>query len=426
LDLKFQLHDKQLEVLTSPARFKVCAAGRRAGKSYLARVMLFIAGMKMKNERGYDLLDKEVWYVAPTFNQGKDILWNPLKQMGKDIIETVHENTATIRLINGRRIQIKGSDRPDTLRGVGISDVVLDEYAFMKPEVWDLIIRPTLADVEGNALFIGTPDGKNHFYDIWEEARSGLAGDDWAAFHFNSLDNPLLSRDEIEKAKERMSIEAFNQEFNASFSSSGNGAFKPTDIQYYDDEPSDGFVYIAVDPAGFDEGQNLLKSQLKQLDEFAIAVVRVCPEGWFVNDIISGRWGIREASLQILKAAQKYKAMAVGIEKGSLRNAIIPYLEDQMRRLQVYPRLEQLTHGNQKKVERILWALQGRFQHGRIFLKRGDWNRKFIDQLLDFPNPMVHDDLVDALSYIDQISSTVYDYNIQTEHFEPLDPLSGY
>ena len=126
--------------------------------------------MKEKNEFGVDIRNKEVWYVAPTFNQAKDIMWNLLKTLGEDVIESTLENTAQIKLINGRKIQLKGSDRPDTLRGVGISYVVLDEYAFMKPDVWDLIIRPTLADVRGKALFIGTPEGKNHFYDLWVEA----------------------------------------------------------------------------------------------------------------------------------------------------------------------------------------------------------------------------------------------------------------
>jgi phage terminase large subunit-like protein len=431
LDLYFSLHDKQLEVLKDEARFKVVAAGRRFGKSYLARVMLFIAALRLKNDYGYDIKDKEVWYVSPTFQQGKDIQWNALKEMGgwgtaRSIIKSVHENTATIYLINGRKIQIKGSDRPDTLRGVGLSDVVLDEFASMKPEVWDLIIRPTLTDVKGSALFIGTPDGKNHFFDLWEEAASGKAGKDWKAFHFNSEDNPKLDREEIESAKQRMTVEAFNQEFRASFSSAGSGAFKATDIQYYDSEPTEGYVYIAVDPAGYNEDDTLLKSQLKKLDETAIAVVRVCDKGWYIKDIISGRWGIREASLQILRAAQKYSAVTVGIEKGSLKNAIMPYLEDQMRRLNVYPRIEDLTHGGKKKQERIMWALQGRFQHGRIWLQKGDWNRKFIDQLLDFPNPLVHDDLIDALSYVDQISTTVYDFSFIPEEFSPLDSVSGY
>lgn len=429
VELKFKFHPKQLEVFTHPARFKVVAAGRRAGKSFLARVKLLVAGMQTQNQYGYNIKDKEVWYVAPTFQQAKDIMWNPLKEMGKAVISGTLENTATANLLNGRRIQLKGSDRPDTLRGVGVSDVVLDEYAFMKPEVWDLIIRPTLADVKGSALFIGTPEGKNHFYDLWEFANSEESGPDWAAFHFTSLENPLIASEEIEAARATMSDDAFRQEFEASFMASGSGYFKLSDLQYYNsisEEPDDGFVYIAVDPAGFVETESMIKSNLKRLDECAIAVVKVTSRGWYVREIIHGRWGIRETSIQILRAAQKHQAVCVGIEKGSLKNAIMPYLEDQMRRLNVYPRIEELTHGGKKKQERILWALQGRFQHGKVYLMKGEWNRPFISQMLDFPNPMSHDDLLDALAYIDQISASVYDFGFIPEAWSPLDEITGY
>lgn len=423
--LNFQLHEKQLEIFKTPQRFRVVGAGRRGGKSYLSAIELLIAGLKEVNDYGINIRGKEVWYVAPTFQQAKDIMWNMLKELGEEVIESTLENVATIRLVNGRTIKLKGSDRPDTLRGVGVSFVVLDEYAFMKPEVWDLILRPTLADVKGNALFIGTPEGKNHFYDLWMEAqREDL--DEWAAFQFNSTDNPTLDPAEIEEARKTMTPEAFRQEFEASFEAAGGGSFDSENIKYVDECPSDGVKFITVDPAGFGEGDGLTKSNLRKLDEMAIAVVTVNPDGWFVDEIISGRWGIREASLQILRAAQKYHPAAVGIESGSLKNALMPYMEDQMRRLNIYPRIEPLTHGGKKKTERILWSLQGRFANERIHLKRGNWNKKFVDQLLDFPNPLAHDDLIDALAYIDQIAVTTYDSSFVPEDWEPLDPHTGF
>jgi predicted phage terminase large subunit-like protein len=425
-DLNFSLHAKQREVLLSDARFKVCAAGRRGGKSYLAAVMLIMNALKEENRYGIDLKGKETWYVAPTRDQGKKIMWGVLKEMAKDIITKVHENDLAITLVNGRTIEIKGSDRPDTLRGASLAYVVLDEYATMKPEVWDMIVGPALADTRGDALFIGTPDGKNHFYDLWVDAGKE-ENDEWEAFQFNSLDNPIIREEEIEKARKRMSAEAFRQEFEASFSAAGGGAFRESDFQWADSPKEPGSIYIAYDPAGFGEGTGMIKSALKKLDEHAISVVEVGPTGWFVHDIIHGRWGVREASLQLIKAAQKYRPVAVGIEKGSLKNAIMPYLEDQMRRLGVYPVIQELTHGGQKKTERIMWALQGRFQNGRIVFKDNqDWNRDLTNQLLDFPNPMVHDDLIDSLAYIDQVASVVYDHGFNIDEYEPLDAYAGY
>lgn len=425
--LNFKLHEKQLEIFTSSARFKVVAAGRRGGKSYLSAVTLLIEGLKDINEAGFNLKNKDVWYVAPTFQQAKDIMWALLKDLGKEVIVSTHENTATATLVNGRRICLKGSDRPDTLRGVGISYVVLDEYAFMKPEVWDLIIRPTLADVEGSALFIGTPEGKNHFYDLWVEAAND-EWEDWEAFHFSSIDNPMISKKEIDHARMTMSAQAFRQEFEASFATAGGGAFKEEEIIIADKYRHSGNTFITVDPAGFTEDVQMLKSAEKRLDECAICVVEVTPGGWWVKDIIHGRWGVRETSVKILRAAQEYHPVAVGIEKGALKAAIMPYLMDQSRRIGVYPNIVELTHGNKKKTERIMWALQGRFQHGRITLKKAPWNRALINQLLDFPNPLVHDDLIDALAYVDQISEVSYIEEGVYEQEEGfiLDEDSGY
>jgi len=422
MELNFDLHPKQLEVFQSKARFKVCAAGRRAGKSYLSAICLLLAGLEEERD-GISLKNKEVWYIAPTFQQAKDILWNLLKNIGRDLIDSTLENTATIRLLNGRTIKLKGSDRPDTLRGVGISYVVLDEYAFMKPEVWDLIIRPTLSDVRGNALFIGTPEGKNHFYDLWMMSHSEP---EWEAFQFNSTDNPMIDPKEVEKARNTMSSDAFRQEFEASFEAAGGGAFKENEIKVIDSPPPDLDIYISCDPAGYGTGDGMVKSNLKRLDEFAIAVVGVNTSGWYVLDVISGRWGIREASLHIVKAARDHSPIAIGIESGSLKNAIMPYLEDQMRRLNVFPHIEGLTHGGKKKTERILWALQGRMQHGRFHLVKGNWNKKVIDQLMDFPNPLAHDDLIDAIAYTDQLATIAYNPNILVDDYDPMDSVAGY
>ena len=179
-NLDINLHPAQLQIFNSKKRFKIVAAGRRFGKSYLSAWLLLINAIQSES--------KDVFYVAPTFQQAKDIMWGMLKDLGKDLIASAHENTAVLTLVNGRKIYLKGSDRPDTLRGIGLSYVVLDEYASMKPVVWEQIIRPTLADVQGGALFIGTPAGKNHFFDLYKDA---IEDEDWEAFQFTSTDNPF-------------------------------------------------------------------------------------------------------------------------------------------------------------------------------------------------------------------------------------------
>jgi phage terminase large subunit-like protein len=352
-------------------------------------------------------------------------MWGLLKQLGEEVIESTVENTAVIRLINGRTIKIRGSDRPDTLRGLGISFVVLDEYADMKPNVWEEIVMPALSDVKGRALFIGTPKGKNHFFELYKQANDPKRSEEWDSFQFNSTDNPTLDPKEIEAARNRMSAAAFKQEYLASFQSGSGGMFLEEMVQY-SDEPRDGSWHIAMDPAGFGTAAGKTKSQLAKQDEHAIVAVKVNKEGWFVGEIQHGHWDVREASVRLLRMCQQYRPISVGVEKGALLNAMGPYLEDQMRRLNVFPNIQPLTHGGTKKTDRIAWALQGRFEHGRIKFKKAPWNNHFVDQLIDFPNPLAHDDLVDALAYIDQLAQVVYNDDFEFDEWEPLDADVGF
>lgn len=425
MDLNFRLHDAQLKIFEDSSRFKVVAAGRRFGKSYLSAVTLLVEALKDKNEYGYELdATKCCYYVAPTFNQAKDIMWKLLKTLGKGVIESTVENTGVLRLINGREIHIKGSDRPDSLRGVGLSYVVLDEYANMKPSVWEEILRPTLADVMGGALFIGTPAGKNHFYKLFQ-AHTGSK--DWSTFSFKSVDNPFLNKGEIKNAKNSMSRANFKQEFEASFSVQGGSTLNPENL-VEGPEPSEGTYYIAVDPAGFSEA-DASSSKYGSHDETAIAICKVSTTGWYVADILYGRWDVRETALRILRAAQQYRPGAVGIEKGSLKNALMPYLQDSMLRIGTFPNIVEVTHGGKKKIERIVWALQGRLEHGRLIIPPNKaFVEKFKDQMADFPNPLAHDDLLDALAYIDQIGHVVYNEEIidPQDNWVCQDIVSGY
>jgi hypothetical protein len=427
-EITFPLHPAQQEIFASTSRFKVVGAGRRFGKSHLARVKLIVKALAEKNEFGYSLQDKACYYIAPTFNQAKDIMWQPLKQMAASITDKVRENEGILTLVNGRQIHLKGSDRPESLRGVGLSYVVMDEYAFMKEEVWTAIIRPTLADVRGGALFIGTPNGKNHFYDLFLNAREGLDSEDWEAWTYKSLDNPFLDPKEIIMATKDMPLEYVKQEFEANFSSFGGTVFKSDMIEKVDKPLGSGDIYITVDPAGYEDVKGVAQGRTKRLDEMAISVVEVTTSGWHCHDIITGRWDVRESTLRILRTAQKYKPKLLGIERGALKNALMPYLHDNMRRLNIYPYIVELSHGNKKKSDRIVWALQGRMEQGRLTFQPGEYFDKLRDQLLDFPNPMAHDDMIDSLAYVDQIAVTPYDINTresETPQWEPLDDVSG-
>ena len=416
-DLNFSLLPWQQEVFADATRFKVVAAGRRCGKSRLAATTLLIEGLRCPP-------GSAVLYVAPTNGQARQIIWNVLLELGKEVIQASHINNQDITLINGAVIYVRGADRPDTLRGVSLTYAVLDEVADIKPEAWEQVIRASLSDKKGRALFIGTPKGRNFFYDLYKLGQNEQ-DTDWKSWHFTTQDNPLIDPDEIASAKKTLSSFSFKQEYLASFDNAGSDLFKEEWIKY-GEEPDYGSYFVAVDLAGFEEVAKQAANAKKRLDETAIAIVKVTEDGkWFVKEILHGRWDIRETAAKILMTMRDYRPMAVGIERGALKNAVLPYLSDLMRKNHVYSHIVDLTHGNRKKADRIVWSLQGRFEHGRIILNSEENWDDFTDQLLMFPAQGVHDDLPDALSYIDQLAVTSYFEGDEDDAWEPIDVISG-
>jgi len=408
-ELNFQLLKWQQEVFKNETRFKVIAAGRRCGKSRLSAVTLLIEGLNCPE-------GSSVMYVAPTLGQARTIMWDLLMDLGRPIIKSAHINNLEITLVNGRKILVRGADNQDSLRGVSLTYLVMDEVAFIKPEIWERVLRAALSDKKGRAMFISTPSGRNHFYEWFQTGQEGV-DEDWKSWHFTTADNETIDPKEIEAAKRTLSSFAFNQEYMSSFNNAGAGLFKEEWIKF-----------VAVDLAGFEEVAKSAGSSKKRLDQSAIAVVKVTEDGvWYVKKIEAGRWDIQTTAVNILKNIREYEPLAVGIERGALKNAVLPYLSDLMRKNNCYAHIVDLTHGNKKKVDRVVWALQGRFEHGRVILDAEEDFDEFVDQLLMFPTSGVHDDLPDALSYIDQLAVTSYfDGEDDQDDWEVLDVIAGY
>lgn len=419
-DLDFKLLNWQRIVLQDKHRFKVVCAGRRCGKSRLAATMLLIKALQCPS-------GSAVMYVAPTQGQARVIIWDILMDLGRPIISGSHVNNAEITLVNGIRIYVRGADRPDTLRGVSLAFVVLDEYADMKPYVWEQIIRASLSDKKGDALFIGTPKGRNHFYDIYQIGEDADDECEYKSWSFTTAENELIDPKEIEAARKTLSSFAFKQEYLASFSSQGTDLFKEHWIKYGKEPIGGGSYYIACDLAGFEAVNSQASNSKKRLDQTAIAIVKLLDDGkWFVKKIEYGRWDVRETAVRILKNLREFRPLMCGIEKGTTMNAVMPYLSDLMRKNNIFSHIYPLTHNNQKKEDRIIWALQGMFEHGRIILNEDEDFDDFKDQLLMFPTKGVHDDLIDALAYINQMAVTNYNSGMDEEDFEPMDIVVGF
>jgi hypothetical protein len=203
-----QLTLPQSEIFLNESRFRVCVAGRRFGKTFLSTGEIMKAATGGKN--------RNVWYVAPTYGSAKEIAWAMLTTtIPQEYIAKTNESALSLRLVNGSVISLKGAEKPNNLRGRALDFVVLDEFADMRPEAWYEVIRPSLSDRLGSALFIGTPKGRNHFYDLWASGVNGA--DDWSSFQYTTLQGGNVPESEIVAAKSDLDVRTFNQEYCAEF-----------------------------------------------------------------------------------------------------------------------------------------------------------------------------------------------------------------
>jgi len=198
----------QSKIYSDENRFRVVVAGRRFGKTFLSVTELVTQALKGKR--------KVCWYVAPTYKAAKEIAWDMLLAfLPKEYIQKTNESSLTVTLWNASIISLKGAEKPDNLRGRSLDFCVLDEFADMRPEAWYEVLRPSLSDRQGSALFIGTPKGRNHFYDLWTRGADGNT--DWQAFQYTTIDGGQVTAEEIESAKRDLDERTFNQEYNAQF-----------------------------------------------------------------------------------------------------------------------------------------------------------------------------------------------------------------
>ena len=201
------LSKAQRLIADAPFRFRVAVCGRRFGKTHLAIRELAKYASKP---------DQRVWYVAPTYRMAKQIVWKKLKKKLLSInwVKKVNEQDLTLELVNGSEISLRGADNYDSLRGVGLNFIVIDEAADIDSEAWYEVLRPTLADTGGHALFLGTPKGMNWFKEIYDYHTTR---NNWMSFQFTTLDGGNVPEDEVRQAKEDLDARTFSQEFLATF-----------------------------------------------------------------------------------------------------------------------------------------------------------------------------------------------------------------
>ena len=145
-----------------------------------------------------------------------------MRQMFREYKCQINESELAIKLPNNSEIAIKGAEQENNLRGAGLDMVVMEEYSYIKPRVWEEIIYPMLTTTDGDAFFIGTPNGYDHLYDAYLRGQSN--DPDWKSWQYTTLDGGYVSEEEIKKAKSMMDERAFKTEFLGSFETTGNRA----------------------------------------------------------------------------------------------------------------------------------------------------------------------------------------------------------
>lgn len=201
-------------------RWAAIVAHRRAGKT-VATVNDLI-----KRAIECTLPEPRFAYIAPFYVQAKDIAWAYLKRFAAPIINgiggAINESELKVTLPNGATIRLYGAENGDRLRGLYLDHVVLDEFADFPPTLWSEVLRPALSDRKGGATFIGTPKGRNAFYDLWSKAQGDL---DWFSLILKASETGILDRDELADAAKEMTPEQYAQEYEGSFEAAIMGAY---------------------------------------------------------------------------------------------------------------------------------------------------------------------------------------------------------
>lgn len=392
-----RFHPGQLEVLNSPARYRVVVCGRRWGKTALGVFICLMAALR----------GKRVWWVAPFFATAL-IGWRMLKrfvrQLPDELVPDISESEHTITFPwTGGSVTIKSAHDPDSLRGEGLDGLVMDEAPLCKQAAWTEVLRPMLLLSGGWAVFMGTPRGRNWFADLFD--RAGTRSN-WARWQLPTSNNPMVPEAELLEALEDMGAVVFAQEHGAQFLDAIGTVFRQDSFRYFHVdldayEPhyhlldggrrrsfrySDLDVYATCDPA----------LSLKQTADYtAIGVFGMTSQtDMLVLDMQRFRAEHSDVVAALRRTEQRWPHLSyIGVDRNSIGLGIIQDAINAGVNVQELP-----NKGD--KVQRA-HPVANRMIHGKVWLDSAmPTLREFETELLAFPTG-AHDDMVDALAYAD-------------------------
>lgn len=269
-------------------RWACMVVHRRGGKTVACVHELVLRALytKKKNAR--------YAYIAPFYRQAKDVAWVYLKEACKEFATHIRESSLRIELPNGAWITLYGADNPDALRGLYLDGVVLDEYGDARPSLWGQVVLPTLADRKGWAIFIGTPKGKNHFYQIHERSKKE---DGWFSLTLKASKSGILDPEELLEMKAQMSEHEFEQEMECNFTAAILGTYYSEMVQRLELEGR-----IAPKIAQYDRSYPVqVACDLGRSDNTAMWFWQERPNGVFVIDYYENQGKNLDHYIEMLK-----------------------------------------------------------------------------------------------------------------------------
>lgn len=388
------LHKGQIDVAKSNARFKVLSAGRRWGKTRLGVWLCLATAMR----------GGRAWWVAPTYAMALEG-WKDLRVIGARYGMIVKESEKTLITQTGGMVSVRSADNPDRLRGAGLDFIVLDECAFMKEQTWKEVLRPTLTERQGGALFISTPKGYNWFQRLYEDAENL---DDWETWQLPTTTNPFVPISELEIAKKEIGSFLYSQEYEAQFVEATGGIIKPQWFAHYkriikQEYDQKGYQ---INVEYYQLGERLLKADDLSIfttvdlatstnENADYTVIMTCgkteEDDLLVLDVVRQRIEAPDIVPALQNNLQNYQPAFIAIERAGFQLSLI-----QIAMRSGLPVRE--LKADKDKVSRAL-PLSARMEAGKVWFDRQSmWYSNLERELLQFPAGE-HDDQVDALAY---------------------------
>jgi predicted phage terminase large subunit-like protein len=390
----------QEPILLSPARFKLAICGRRFGKSAVGLLAAVRGHGPWRGARRGAIDGAQIWWVAPTFKIAAEI-WRDLKRATRDARTDKNEVERRIELPGGGSVSVRSADDPDSLRAVGLDGVVVDEVGFISEAAWNQSLRPALTDKRGWALQIGTPNGCNWVYDLFESTPTRR---EWARWQLPTLCNPMVDQAELDEALLDVGPRAFSQEYGAQFTdvegAEFSGAYFGERI-WFDEWPRSDqvrFRAIALDPS-------LGETDAGDYSAFVLMALDWSGTMWVDADL-----GRRDAAQMVadgLGLCRSFEAHAFGVEINQFQKLLAGMFAERSKASGFMVPLHGI-HNTENKRTRVRQTLTPYLSRETFRFKRGSHGSKLlVAQLRAFPTDR-HDDGPDALEMAVRLMQHLY------------------